>query len=180
MGGPKPCKEITRHKRSRRHSSPLERVTHTVDCFTTQYLTRWCVERPSLGCGWPDTLESTAVIIPICIHTDKGAQIWDQLSVVLSPAENRWSAIPEESKKAEKREVTLTTLEPFNCRGLDISSKPLTSCMRTQCHGACALTQHLFYLLADWTHFTVKRGQLGCKGIKNTGKKEAFSISSLL
>lgn len=78
-------------------------------------------------------------------------------------------------------EVSLTTLQPFNCKGLDISSNPLTSCLVTQCHSACALTQHLFYLLADWTHFRVKWGQLGCKGIKNTGGRGgSFSISLLL
>jgi len=48
-------------------------------------------------------------------------------------------------KEEEKKRGTLTTAEPFNCRGLDISSKPLTSCSATPSRGA----QHLFYLPAD-------------------------------
>lgn len=119
---------------------------------------------------------SSAVISPELHSHRQEVQIWEQLS----PSHLRRRIGEAVFQGREKKEVTLTTLEPFNCKGLDISSKPLTSCLGTQCHGACALTQHLFYLLADWTHFTVKRGQLGCKGIKNTGEKKSFSISLLL
>lgn len=97
-------------------------------------------------------------------------QIWAPL--LSSHLQQRIGEAVFQERTKKRQEVTLTTLEPFNCKGLDISSKPLTSCLGTQCRGACALTQHLFYLLADWTHFTVKRGQLGCKGIKNTGGGE--------
>ena len=43
-------------------------------------------------------------------------------------------------------EVPLTTQEPFNCKGWDISSNRL---LHAREGGACALTRHVFYLRAD-------------------------------
>lgn len=187
MGGPKLRKKSPRTQSGvlSPFFSPLERVTHTAERRATQYSTYRRDERPRLG---PQMTNKRAGTLPAVIRPEphshgQEVQMWER-AIASAHLQQRIGEAVFQGRmgKKKKREVTLTTLEPFNCEGLDISSKPLTSCLGTQCHGACALTQHLFYLLADWTHFTVKRGQLGCKGIKNTGKKKkkSFSISRLL
>ena len=161
MGGPRLWRKSPPHKRV---LSPILRLPTAgrtpLDTRLTDVMK---------GRGWPNAHGPLGSNQSNRHSRGQEVQIWEQLSSShlrqrIGEAVLRW-------RMEGKREVTVTTPMAFNCRGLDISSNPFTSCLGTQCHGAWALTQHLFYLLWDWTHFTVKRGQLGCRGIKNRGKE---------